>query len=696
MSGLEPHAQLASWVGASTVAGAVVAAVDTVVSGCALLTVFYSVGLGAGFGLLFGLPFALSFRILRDGPRWVAAVFWPLVCWTLAVMLAEALGAFGQLGGPHGRLAWAVLGACGAGALFATAAAWGLQPSPQRERGVMGARWSTPAALVAIALAAGLIVADARLFPALYTEAHVAMRLAVFWLATVALWLALPTRRWGWTASLVVLPLLGVDTGHASAMLDTRLAGRALIVMRSATDFDADGYSGWLAGGDCAPFDSDTHPGATEVPGNGVDDNCRLGDATAYDTGQVEPDLPQTPAPTSVVLITVDTMRPDRLSAYGYKRETTPFLMRFAQDALRYDNAYTSGGWTSLAVPSLMRGVYPRRLRWTRMVETTRYRLLRIHELGQKKKLKKGERARRTFTVPLETPRRPLASWLRRRGMHTAAVVDDGYGQFLHPKLGLKQGFDAFHRTDRLEKKRRNDRGTADLAIQAIEALPADRPFFLWVHFFGPHDPSTKHRGLKRFGSTVSDLYDHELRYADRHVGRLLERVAGIDRPVATIITSDHGELFTRGRRYHGIDLHELSIRVPLLVRAPGWPTGVTDRLVSLVDLAPTILALTETPAPYRMDGVDLARPAPKGRILLAETWKFRRTGPARRDLVAGFDGRRKLVYDRRHNRRRLVSQAEMRRPAPDLLQTGAKAPDLEAAVFRYFEETGGALNLRD
>lgn len=269
-----------------------------------------------------------------------------------------------------------------------------------------------------------------------------------------------------------------------------------------------------------------------------------------------------------MVLITIDSLRADACSVSGGTPGGTPNLQRwFEQGATSFDRAYTSGGWTSLAVSSMLRGYYPRRLRWTRLVETSTSRLLRPPLTGQ---LAADETARIQFGLPLEDPLRPLPWWLQRRGMLTAGVVDDGEGSLLAPEF-VGDGFDLYRTVDALPPERRDDAGTADLALETLAAIPAGRPFFLWVHFFGPHSPVQVHPGVARGGDTLLDYYAHEVLYCDMQVGRLLEAVAGrqSDVPVAVVVAADHGELFQGWSRAHGVSVAEPALRVPLIVRAP-------------------------------------------------------------------------------------------------------------------------------
>jgi arylsulfatase A-like enzyme len=299
---------------------------------------------------------------------------------------------------------------------------------------------------------------------------------------------------------------------------------------RRISDVDRDGYGAWLAGGDCAPFDPAIHPAAREQPGNGRDDNCLLGDAPRRPSRTAAPASASArpsgtrPVPFDLVLITIDSLRADRVGAYAPRYAaaglaTTPQLDDWARTALRFDRAYTTGGWTSIAISALMRGRYPRALAWTPMFETASYRLV---SAAIRDKLGNFDRATKMFPLPVEDRHPTLAQWLGERGMHTIAVVDDGYSEVLSPGTRLAPGFDVVREVDSLPKPRRGDSATVDLALEALAAVPPDQRFFLWVHFFGPHSPSTRHRGVRRDGNTPVQAYEHEIRYLDQQLGRLI------------------------------------------------------------------------------------------------------------------------------------------------------------------------------
>jgi arylsulfatase A-like enzyme len=558
----------------------------------------------------------------------------------------------------------------------------------------------------------GALAADKLLFVGLYPAFHAGLELGAALTLTASLLLLRLVRPL--SASLWVSQALKVGTALAlllsaipaltlSAKDDSRvyaleqsgwLSG-ALTRVRALTDWDSDGYSSWYGGGDCAPYDNAINPGAREVPNNGVDDNCRAGDLSLITQDFTRAPMPTTPAPQSVVLITVDTTRPDHLSAYGYERDTTPNIKAWAERGVRFDRAYSTSAWTSVAMSSLMRGLYPSHLQWTRVYETSKYRLVRLKETFN---LQSGERVRLSFTLPLDDPREPLAATLKARGLHTMAVVDDGYGEFLSPKVGTGEGFDHFRLVDKLPRKRRNDEGAIDLALESLKARPEGEPFFLWVHLFGPHDPNHTHKGLKRFGRDLKAKYDHELLFMDQQVGRLLKKLDEIEeqeqeqgRGLTVALTSDHGELFMGRRRYHGVDLHEQSIRVPMIIVGEGWPSGVVSQApVSLVDLSPTLLAAADAPAPHPLDGLNLKPLITEGlnpqRLLFAETWYITPEGKIVRDYAAAFDGAWKAIYQRDKQLMTVERQDELKRPAKNWGRKEPQAGRVVEGLERYLE----------
>jgi len=194
-----------------------------------------------------------------------------------------------------------------------------------------------------------------------------------------------------------------------------------------------------------------------------------------------------------------------------------------------------------------------------------------------------------------------LAERLNEAGFRTAGAAS----HFLFaPELGWVDGFERFLRAP-LEGDAppgsnvdlfHSSRGLADSMISLLQDddLTQGR-FFLWVHFLDPHKQYLAHPGYSRFGDTPRDLYDGEIAFTDAHIGRLLRALdaSPLAARTAVILTGDHGEAFgEHGEFFHGSEVWDEIVRVPLLIRIPGGKPQRISRRVSHVDIAPTILEL--------------------------------------------------------------------------------------------------------
>ncbi|MCB9612969.1 MAG: sulfatase-like hydrolase/transferase [Sandaracinus sp.] len=445
-------------------------------------------------------------------------------------------------------------------------------------------------------------------------------------IALVAIWTLLAASPWLYA---------GRTRGQLDEVLALRHAQLGVMLARTLTDFDGDGASRYFGGGDCNDADPHVGPRAPEIAGNGVDDNCRGGDLPTPPP-RVRVGTPPTTTPPenaiSVVLVTIDTLRVDRVGSYGYPRETTPSLDELAHRGRRFERAYSAGGWTAISLPALLRGVPARELRWERLFATDQRMVepLAIPSLGPRLRVKSA-----VLVVRDERP--TLAAQLAARGYRTAAVVDSGGNAFLLPGFGLDDGFERFD-AEPID----DDTAVADRSLAALREI-GDAPFFLWAHFYGPHAPDRRHADAPDFGGGSSERYDHEIAHADVQVGRILAAVAERD-DVVVIVTADHGEILGPLTRAHGNDLNPYTVRVPLIVAGAGVERGVETEAAGFVDVAQTVLAVTGV---ADAEGGDLRTPLGEDRHVIMDTWRFDARGRATLDLSAIGTSDELVIRDR-------------------------------------------------
>ena len=288
----------------------------------------------------------------------------------------------------------------------------------------------------------------------------------------------------------------------------------------------------------------------------------------------------------SVLLVTIDTLRADRLGCYGDSRARTPRIDALAAAGTLFERAFTPVPITLPAHASLLTGLIPP-----------------AH----------GVRGNGAFALGAGVG--TLAEALAAEGAATGAFVG---GFPLARRFGLDRGFG--HYDDRMGKapgvhyefaERRAD-AVADAAIAWLASQPGD--VFAWVHFFDPHapyDPPPAFRG--------DDPYRGEIAAVDVAVGRLLATWEARPRPGVVALTGDHGEAFgEHGEESHSLFVYDVTLRVPLLLKGSGVPVGRRSTAVSTVDLAATLLSLAGARA--RLPGSSLLGPAGPERPLYAET----------------------------------------------------------------------------
>jgi arylsulfatase A-like enzyme len=326
----------------------------------------------------------------------------------------------------------------------------------------------------------------------------------------------------------------------------------------------------------------------------------------------------------AVLLLTVDTLRADRLGAYGSERGLTPHLDALAARSVVFERAYAPAPFTFPSLAGLFTGRYP-------------------VELGIR---------RNSSAIPEGVP--TLASALKAHGWRTGAVVSN---VVLRHKTGLVDGFDLYDDTlPQQEAVRRwperRARATTDAALAAAAQLSAGgAPWLLWVHYQDPHGPYTPPEGWRerylaaersadqgrrqlpeddgQYGrgsiphyQMLGDErevafyragYDAEVAYADAEIGRLLAglEARGLLRDALVLFAADHGEALGEHDYWfaHGHQLTDELVHVPLLLSAPGLAPGRRAEVVCLVDVFPTLHALLLDAPPADVSGRDLLAP---------------------------------------------------------------------------------------
>lgn len=297
--------------------------------------------------------------------------------------------------------------------------------------------------------------------------------------------------------------------------------------------------------------------------------------------------------PPNLVFITIDTLRADRLGAYGYFRNTSPVLDALARESLVFERCFAPMATTFPSHLSLFTSTYP-------------------NETGAIANFGSGGKA----FQPTDQFR-TLAQVLRKGGYQTAGFVSAAP---LKRSSGIAHGFEVFTQPEK--HTRRGDRTSAE-ALQWLDATD-DRPFFLWVHYFDPHWPyappppfSDKFQSSPRLSAyfekrvfadpgeneadieAVNNQYDGEVSYVDSEIGKLLDALRAREEDwenTVVVVTSDHGEgLYQHGESQHGLVWNE-QLRVALFMRIPGHAPARIDRVMSVADIVPTLMGLIEIP----------------------------------------------------------------------------------------------------
>ncbi|MFH2003069.1 MAG: sulfatase [Planctomycetota bacterium] len=309
----------------------------------------------------------------------------------------------------------------------------------------------------------------------------------------------------------------------------------------------------------------------------------------------------------NILLITLDTTRADRLGCYGYPKPTSPHIDELAGEGIRFDFAIAQASVTPVSHASILTGLYPFQ------------HGLRVIHGASSFRLKEGAHP-------------TVATLLKEQGWKTAAFVS---AFPVSEYFGLHFGFDTFDNgiqgnvEDKmkitetgqavyaLEKNQRRADETTDKALRWLEKNEGQDSFFMWVHYFDPHDQRIKPprdfcapflKDSEPGDSEKRSIYDAEVAFMDQQIGRIFDCLKAEDRfdDTLILITNDHGQGLGDHDWWNHRILYQEQIHMPLVMRLPGGPAGrVIPDLVRSIDIMPTLLEFAGVPVP-RVEGKSL------------------------------------------------------------------------------------------
>ncbi|HMG21813.1 MAG TPA: sulfatase-like hydrolase/transferase, partial [Kofleriaceae bacterium] len=407
-------------------------------------------------------------------------------------------------------------------------------------------------------------------------------------------------------------------------------------VVRVANDLDGDGFGSLLGEGDCAPLDPAIHPGAIDLPDNGIDENCDghdflLRDATAAlapGGGSDREVPPRFRKDWNVLLLTIDDVRYDHTTFGGYAdgprhRNTTPRLAALARRAVSFAFANAPSAGTMASIPAILTSKYF-------------HSGIALDESPRPPGMPPG-------ILPENTT---LPEIMKRKGYATGVVGSHVWWNH----WGLEQGVDDYDNsiapTD--DPYRVAADRVTDHVLAWVSRHQATR-WFMWAHYIEPHGRYVAHPDVVDYGAGEPDLYDAEIQWTDQQVGRLLDQLARLPSDASTIVivTSDHGD--SMGEHgvplgTHGTALYRELQHVPLVIYVPDNRPRVVRGAVTNLDIVPTVAALC---------GIDVRDLSFEGRSLVPQLFHdaedrdrivFAETNAPQKERAA-ISERWKLIY---------------------------------------------------
>ncbi|HEY3439329.1 MAG TPA: sulfatase-like hydrolase/transferase [Paludibaculum sp.] len=303
--------------------------------------------------------------------------------------------------------------------------------------------------------------------------------------------------------------------------------------------------------------------------------------------------------PINLVVVTIDTLRPDRLHCYGNKDIETPTLDALAQRGVLFENAVAQTPLTPPSHASIFTGTNPN-----------------VHQV------------RNTGGFALRASPIPMAKILKAQGWDTAAFIG---ASVLKKAFGFSQGFDVYDDhmpkpEKSLEESEYPERRASVVADNAIRWLngQSGKPYFVWLHLYDPHEPYLPPSPFRE--KYKHNLYDGEVAYTDQQLGRFLDAVAKKSPAGNTIVVvlSDHGEsLGEHGEFNHGIFLYDATLRIPFLIAGAGVPSGVrVNQQARTIDVLPTLLELMGGKAAAPVQGISLVPAFQGGNLPLTYSYQ--------------------------------------------------------------------------